>query len=110
MLKFISLLGAGGYIPCNYYLRNQKIDDCCYIQHGLIEILDKQGIVPDKIVVFTTEYAYKTNWLTNKYDSERPGLRDELKNISKRTNIKVCTKHIPDGQMRTNYGNYLRLS
>ncbi len=98
MLKFISLLGAGGYIPCNYYLRNQKIDDCCYIQHGLIEILDKQGIVPDKIVVFTTEYAYKTNWLTNKYDSERPGLRDELKNISKRTNIKVCTKHIPDGQ------------
>ncbi|HHW71295.1 MAG TPA: TIGR02221 family CRISPR-associated protein, partial [Clostridiales bacterium] len=98
MLKFFSLLGNGRYIPCNYYWEDKKVHNCCYIQQALIEILEQKGVTPDKIVVFTTEYAYKTNWLTNKYDSERPGLRDELKNISKRTNIKVCTKHIPDGQ------------
>ena len=32
MLKFISLLGTNPYMPCNYYLGEQMVKDCCYIQ------------------------------------------------------------------------------
>jgi CRISPR-associated Csx2 family protein len=98
MLKFISLLGTRRYIPCNYYLEEQKTYDCCYIQQAIIEILEKRDTIPGEIVVFMTEDARNKNWNKNAFDETRLGLGSELSNISKRTNSKICDVAIPSGQ------------
>lgn len=97
MLKFISLLGTGGYVPCNYYIGDNLVKDCCYIQQALIEILKAQDMMPDSIIIFTTEYAYQSNWEKNKYGNNRLGLKDELENISQNGNCKIKNKFIPEG-------------
>ena len=97
MLKFISLLGTNRYIPCNYYFGEHKANDCCYIQEALVQILAKNDIVPDKITIFTTEDAYNKNWIANAYSDTRPGLNEELADISKKFHIPVENVMIPEG-------------
>ncbi len=97
MLKFISLLGPGSYIPCNYYLEDNKIMDCCYIQYALLNILKNQGMMPDKVVIFTTKLAEEGNWERNKYDNKRLGLECELNDITKDELCEVKNVFIPDG-------------
>lgn len=97
MLKFISLLGTNKYIPCNYYLNDSKVEDCCYIQHALLGILKNQGMIPDKAIIFTTKLAEEVNWENNNYNNERLGLKDELNNIDKSGSCKVENVPIPDG-------------
>ncbi len=97
MLKYISLLGTNAYLPCNYHFGDISINDCCYIQKALLEILIKQDIVPEKIAIFTTEYAYKSNWIENKFDSSRPGLKEELYNMSEKIGFQVENIFIPEG-------------
>lgn len=83
MLKFISLLGTNAYLPCNYYVRGRedlKVENCRYVQKAILDILKRENIVPDKIVIFTTEEAYKNNWIGNE---EKPGLREELEKFEK---------------------------
>lgn len=98
MLKFISLLGTNPYLPCNYYLGESIVNDCCYIQKALVEILIEQGMIPDKVFIFTTELAYMKNWKTNAYDKKRPGLKDELVNMSKNIGFIAKNTVIPEGQ------------
>ena len=59
MLKFLSLLGNGKYEPCYYYLNEpaNRASECHYIQHSLLEILEKQGVVPDEVTVLMTDVA-----------------------------------------------------
>jgi CRISPR-associated Csx2 family protein len=103
MVKFVSLLGTGSYIPCNYYLGSPelKVDDRCYVQQAILEILEKkQNLLPDEIIIFTTPEANEKNWEKNAYtaDKNRLGLRDELDEFAKRTKAKVKKKDIPSGQ------------
>ena len=97
MLKFISLLGTNQYLPCNYYFDEYKANDCCYIQEALVQILAENDIVPDKITIFTTEDSYNKNWIANAYNDTRPGLNEELNNISKKFHIPVENVMIPEG-------------
>lgn len=86
MLKFVSLLGPTAYKPCNYFLYGReeiKSKDCCYIQKAILDILKQENVVPDKIIVFTTQEAYDKNWDSNEWNRKepeynRPGLKNEL--------------------------------
>ncbi len=89
MLKFISLLGTNPYMPCNYYLGEQMVKDCCYIQKALVEILLDQNIVIEKVSIFTTEEAHNKNWKKNAYSHERLGLKDELEILANKNNFIV---------------------
>lgn len=97
MLKFLSLLGTGSYIPSNYYLEATKSDDCCFIQRAILEILEKKDVIPNEVVIFTTKDALIENWEKNKFDNTRSGLKDELEEYSKRTNSKINVVSIPAG-------------
>ncbi|MCM8901258.1 TIGR02221 family CRISPR-associated protein [Caldicoprobacter algeriensis] len=85
MLKFVSLLGTNAYWPCNYVLDNEKVENCCYIQEALIRLLTNKGLRFDSVLIFTTEAAYKKNWINNEYSSknneQRSGLEKALKEI-----------------------------
>ena len=66
MLKFISLLGNTKYTPCRYYLDSPDgSTDICGTSSSLCLNCWKKGIVPDQVVVFTTENAYEKNWIRN---------------------------------------------
>jgi len=98
MLKFISLLGTSKYVPCNYFIKNReelKINDCCYVQKAILDILRQENVIPDKIIIFTTDEAHVSNWENNKWNNKgdkndvqeiedelqkRPGLKGELEN------------------------------
>lgn len=103
MLKFLSLLGNGKYEPCYYYLNEpaNRASECHYIQHSLLEILEKQGVVPDEVTVLMTDVAYNENWITNKKDSNAPGLRELLTSYSRRSGAKVKPVLIPAGTNET---------
>jgi len=103
MLKFISLLGNTKYTPCRYYLDSPdgSTDICWYVQFALLELLEKKGIVPDQVVVFTTENAYEKNWIRNhaKEDAENAsGLYALLQEYSDRTGAVINNVMIPDGK------------
>ncbi|NLV89796.1 MAG: TIGR02221 family CRISPR-associated protein [Tissierellia bacterium] len=97
MLKFISLLGTSPYLPCNYYIGENTVNDCCYIQKALIEILVNQDIEIDKVTIFTTDHSFNKNWIVNAYDHTRLGLRDELESLSKKKGFQVENIGIPEG-------------
>lgn len=79
MIKFISLLGTGSYVPCNYYINKAEIRDCCYVQEAIVKILETEGSLPDSTIVFTTEEAYKKNWLNCAYYSNGEDLKEKSK-------------------------------
>lgn len=101
MIKFISLLGTNSYLPCNYYLGEYVVEDCCYIQKALVEILIKQEVEIDKVSIFTTKDACERNWKANAYNANssgtRLGLKDELENLSKKKRFQVENIIIPEG-------------
>lgn len=96
MLKFISFLGTGKYVPCNYYLDGIKVPNRYYIQDALANVLKQQGRPPDKIVVFTTDEAYNANWIKNNADPSAPGLEQALKSSFPADVIKNV--NIPSGK------------
>lgn len=97
MLKFISLLGTNRYIPCNYYLDDTKVQDCCYIQEAIIKISAQKGMTLDNIIIFTTQEAYVSNWVANKYSAQRSGLGKTLKNMFPPSSDRVKNIFIPSG-------------
>ncbi|MBM7582852.1 CRISPR-associated Csx2 family protein [Caldicoprobacter guelmensis] len=97
MLKFISFLGTNAYHPCNYILDDEKVENCCYIQEALIRLLTNKGLKFDSVLVFTTEAAYKNNWISNayskSYNEQRPGLEKALEDIFR--DDPRCIRRIP---------------
>jgi len=127
MLKFISLLGTNGYVPCNYFFKNKetiKVKDCCYVQKAILDLLKEENIIPDEIIIFTTDEAYEKNWVNNawkdakslsnnsinnariqeygkeileKEQQNRPGLMEELNNFKNITGADFKNVNIPNG-------------
>ena len=59
-------------------------------------IFEQENIIPDKVIVFTTEEAYKENWLDS--SNNRHGLASALKGYSVRAGAEISCRSIPDGQ------------
>jgi CRISPR-associated Csx2 family protein len=103
MLKFISLLGTGKYVPCNYYLDNQKAYNCCYVQEAIFKILQQKDMPPDEVIIFTTEQSHEVNWINCAYNDEskekgkRESLYNTLKDIVKEDGKKIKNVMIPFG-------------
>ncbi|MGA1845996.1 TIGR02221 family CRISPR-associated protein [Deferribacter abyssi] len=66
---FISFLGTGNYINCNYYFQtlDNKVDNVKFVQEALLKIFCSDFNENDKVVIFMTNEAEQKYW-------------DELKN------------------------------
>jgi len=76
---FISFLGTSDYTPCNYIFKDKKIENVHFVQEALVRLFCDNFRETDRIVIFLTEEAKKTNWYR---------LQKNLKKIETKTEIK----------------------
>jgi len=100
VLKFISVLGNRPYDKCSYYMDtpNNGATESHYVQYSILELLRKQGVIPNKVIVLTTQEAYKNNWINNIKDSNETGLGGLLEEFSSFTGTQVRNIMIPAGK------------
>jgi len=59
---FISFLGTGGYVSCNYYYGNQKIENVDFVQEAMISLFCSDWQKKDRILIFCTKKSKEKNW------------------------------------------------
>lgn len=100
MLKFISVLGNRPYDECSYYMGNpsNKAKECHYVQYSLLKLLQKHGVIPEKVIVLTTQGAYENNWIKNIKAPHDSGLEELLEGFCSSTGTQVRNIMIPTGK------------
>lgn len=99
---FISILGTNDYLPCTYYLGEKEVNGVRFVQEALARILLKEWTSNDRILVLTTDEAFKKNWeddghpVRNGEDPKRTGLKRRLQHVE----LRACIERvlIPEGR------------
>ncbi len=60
---YLSFLGTSNYVPCSYHFGGAHVDDIRFVQEATVQIFVGNWSEQDRICIFTTEEAYKKNWL-----------------------------------------------
>lgn len=89
---FLSVLGTGSYVPCTYYLGDKEVCHVRFAQEATIGICCRGWGKGDRAVVFTTDEAYRINWL----DGESEGLKTRLETMAR--DLSVESRRIPAGR------------
>ena len=69
---FMSFLGTGNYINCNYLYEEKKVNDVEFVQTAVADMFCSDFKKEDKIIVFLTQEAREKNW--NSLKKELNGL------------------------------------
>lgn len=99
---YISLLGTNDYLPCNYIFEGFRKLGVRFVQEATIELCCRDWTAGDSILIFTTDEAYKKNWVNNGHKDrngntlQREGLESRLKLIESRAPVKRVS--IPEGK------------
>jgi len=82
---FMSFLGTNTYLPCNYSLGERKVENCIFVQEGLLRFLAEYSLdePESRIVIFLTAEAEEKNWKDNN-DEEGLNTRIEKLGLSAR--------------------------
>lgn len=61
---FISFLGTGNYLECNYYYKSidNKVDNVKFVQEAMLKIFCNDFNENDKVIIFMTEDSKSTHW------------------------------------------------
>lgn len=94
---FLSAVGTGNYLNCNYYYQEQKVDDVQYIQSAIYKIFCKDFKKTDKVI-----FAFTDSAKTKHEDS----LKTEFNNIC-HTNFSSIS--IPNGESEDELWNIFKL-
>lgn len=91
----LSFLGTNKYLECNYEYNNVVIKNVHYVQEAIAKLFCNEWGKGDSIIVFVTEEAYKTNWVTGtSYENKTiDGLEKVLHVFAQYKNVTV--KHVP---------------
>ena len=101
--KFLSFLGTGRYVVCNYRFQGETVNNVRYVQEAMIDIYCKDFNSTDEIVIFLTDNAKKKNWDMHTIDNqEAEGLESRLDTLLSRREAenrpKVRSIHpLPEG-------------
>ena len=98
---YLSFLGTNNYVSCIYYQEGgEEVSDVRFVQEATVKIYCKDWGKTDRIRIFTTDEAYKKNWLDGGQTSDdgRPlaGLKSCLETLNQRADIQNVP--IPDGK------------
>lgn len=100
----ITILGTSNYIPCNYVLdKMNKVDNALFVQEALAKGICKNWTENDRIIIFLTEEAKKTNWYnlelkkSNGKPLQRDGLEKRLHTLED-ISTEIITRDIPKGE------------
>lgn len=100
---YISVLGTNDYLPCNYYANETRVvENVRFVQEATVLYRCSGWSSDDRILIFTTDEAYKKNWLDNGQTDrhgrvlERKGLKRCLDAIG--TSATIQNVPIPEGR------------
>ena len=100
---FISFLGTGDYLECAYQYQDDIIKNVRFVQEATIILNCKDWSENDRVVIFTTQEAFRKNWKNNRQKStktkeflERSGLENRLNDLKLACSVKQVD--IPDGR------------
>ncbi|MEW6525960.1 MAG: TIGR02221 family CRISPR-associated protein [Spirochaetota bacterium] len=87
----LSFLGTNKYLKCNYEYNNVVIKNVYYVQEAIAKLFCNEWGKGDSIIVFVTQEAYKTNWVTGtSYDNKKiDGLEKVLQIFAQEKNVTV---------------------
>ncbi len=89
---FMSFLGTNKYLHCNYVYKDRRIENVTFVQEALLQLFCLDFEPHDRIVIFLTKDAEKTNWQPTNGDV---GLKDIIDRIV--PDIQTIVKRIPEG-------------
>ena len=98
---FISFLGTSDYVPCTYYHGDHEAADVRFVQEALLRTECRHWNSDDRALIFTTEEAYRRNWLNNGHIDHKTGktlTRTGLKNCVSGLDPTIERIPIPDGR------------
>jgi len=100
---YLAFLGTTDYLTCTYYFPDgTEIPDVRFVQQATVRVCCQDWTEEDSILIFTTDKAYKKNWLDNGHTDregnilERMGLKHCLQGINQKASINSVI--IPEGQ------------
>ena len=100
---YLSFLGTNDYIPCAYYSSDGLgVPNVRFVQEATVQLFCKAWSQEDRILIFTTDEAYRKNWEDNGHtDSdgktpEREGLKRRLGRLGLQPSIQNVA--IPEGK------------
>src|SRR5690606_16009721 len=82
MRKFLSFLGTGKYDPVYYSMDGKLSSETGFVQRALLELLQKQNEIPDRVIIFVTDLAYEKHWEKLRAELEVLGVTPEDVRIS----------------------------
>lgn len=99
---FLSFLGTTDYIPCTYYFDDGKeVKNVRFVQEATVKYSCSNWTDKDRILIFTTEEAYKKNWIDDGHlENGKPKTCTGLKNCLEKVATKVPIQpiSIPEGK------------
>ncbi|MDY0040043.1 MAG: TIGR02221 family CRISPR-associated protein, partial [Desulforhabdus sp.] len=81
---YLSFLGTNDYLPCTYFSEDgREVPDVRFVQEATARLCCENWSRDDKVIIFTTEEAYRKNWIDD-------GHKDYKGNTLSRTGLKTC--------------------
>ena len=62
---YISFLGTNDYLPCTYHHQAERIKNVRFVQEATIRMNCMDWTEKDRVIIFTTEKAFRSNWKDN---------------------------------------------
>lgn len=97
---YLSFLGTNPYVTCTYYRNKQVFRNVRFVQQATIKMNCLQWGPEDRVRIFTTDEAFKKNWVDHGHEADADGpyygLGSRL--AAMRLNADVRHVGIPEGQ------------
>ena len=100
---YISFLGTNDYLPCTYFKDSREMENVRFVQQATLEFFCRRWTGKDRIIIFSTEGAFRRNWLDDGHkDKDTGGIKKciGLNNCIKKLNLLPVLKRvsIPEGK------------
>jgi CRISPR-associated Csx2 family protein len=98
---YLSFLGTSPYVPCTYYQGDFQARDVSFVQEATVQMFCKTWGREDRILIFTTDEAYRKNWVDRDQGTEKEklGLESKLKKLG--LDPVLSRVPIPEGKSET---------
>lgn len=99
---YLSFLGTNDYIPCAYFINDRKVENVRFVQEATLQIYCQDWNSEDRILIFTTDEAYRKNWIEdghvdkNGVKLKRSGLKKCISNLKMPPTVERVA--IPEGK------------
>ncbi|MBU0698719.1 MAG: TIGR02221 family CRISPR-associated protein, partial [Proteobacteria bacterium] len=62
---YLSFLGTNDYLSCCYFKNDKKLENVRFVQQATLKFFCDDWTLEDRILIFTTDEAYRKNWLND---------------------------------------------